>query len=107
MERERIDLDLGSGHRLIFIRWAPDRILNPQYDHVSDVEKWGAVIEHTAPDGKLCEGCITFDGPVQREVEDKTPKWTVESWEPLTVSPSLLCVCGDHGFIRNGKWVPA
>jgi hypothetical protein len=26
----------------------------------------------------------------------------------LTLSPSLLCMrCGDHGFIRNGKWVKA
>ena len=34
------------------------------------------------------------------------PYDTVE-WEPLTISPSVLCQCGDHGFIRNGKWVVA
>lgn len=34
--------------------------------------------------------------------------WTLVSWEPLTIAPSVLCVtCGDHGFIRDGKWVPA
>ena len=36
------------------------------------------------------------------------PTWHVEQWEPLTLSPSLLCcVCGDHGFVREGRWVPA
>ena len=29
------------------------------------------------------------------------------AYDPLTVAPSLLCACGDHGFIRDGKWVPA
>lgn len=34
--------------------------------------------------------------------------WEVISVEPLTLSPSLLCrACGSHGFIRDGKWVPA
>lgn len=36
--------------------------------------------------------------------------WQVEDWNPetFTVSPSLLCRhCGDHGFIRNGRWEPA
>ena len=29
--------------------------------------------------------------------------------DPLTISPSLLCPqkCGTHGFIIDGKWVPA
>lgn len=33
--------------------------------------------------------------------------WTLESRDPLTISPSLACSCGDHGFIRGGQWVPA
>jgi hypothetical protein len=34
--------------------------------------------------------------------------WTLESEDPLTLSPSLLCmVCQHHGFIQAGKWVPA
>ena len=34
--------------------------------------------------------------------------WTVESTEPLTVSPSILCgLCGTHGFWRDGRWVAA
>ena len=36
------------------------------------------------------------------------PMWTLESKEPVTVSPSLLCrSCGQHGFIRGGKWIGA
>lgn len=34
--------------------------------------------------------------------------WRLHSEQPLTLSPSLPCpVCGHHGFIRDGKWVPA
>lgn len=30
------------------------------------------------------------------------------SVEPLTISPSILCVdCGLHGFIRDGRWISA
>lgn len=34
--------------------------------------------------------------------------WELHSLDPLTLSPSLLCrACGSHGFVREGKWVPA
>lgn len=34
--------------------------------------------------------------------------WDLLSLDPLTLSPSLLCQrCGRHGFIRDGRWVPA
>lgn len=33
---------------------------------------------------------------------------TIEQRQPLTIAPSILCSdCGTHGFIRNGRWVPA
>jgi hypothetical protein len=107
-------LDLGHDHTLRFTSWAPDRALNPQYDGIPDVDRWGAIVSHpngpnpvAATSTGRCEGAITFDGPVQQQVEPNRPKWTVESWDPLTLSPRLLCGCGDHGFIRNGRWVPA
>jgi len=55
----------------------------------------------------LCGGFVFFDGP--NEVRrNGTPVWKVESMNPLTLSPSILCrTCGNHGFIREGKWVPA
>lgn len=61
-----------------------------------------------------CGGGVTFAG------HSFGTTWDVESYEPLTISPSLLCrahvrvngeatmtECGDHGFIRNGMWVKA
>jgi hypothetical protein len=36
------------------------------------------------------------------------PIWQVQAWEPMTLTPSLLCrTCGRHGFIRQGRWVEA
>lgn len=32
--------------------------------------------------------------------------WAVESFEPMTLSPSIQCSCGDHGYIRGGLWLP-
>lgn len=102
-------VDIGHDHAIEYSGWAPDRALNPQYAGVPDVEKYGLIDYHNRADnGKPCSGYVTFDGDVQRQVDPTSPKWTVESWEPLTLSPSLLCrACGDHGFIRGGKWVPA
>lgn len=100
-------LDLGHDHVLRFSCWRPDRELNPQYEGVPDVDGFGATITHRKPNGEGCIGSITFEGAVQNRLEPDRPKWRVESWRPLTVTPSLLCQCGDHGFITEGKWVPA
>lgn len=108
---EPFDIDLGDGHWLKFFAWEPDRSIQSnaeRYAGVPDVEKWGASVPHQKADGSMCAGFVTFDGEVQRQVHPGAPKWTVESWEPLTLSPSLLCrACGDHGFVRGGRWVRA
>lgn len=106
-------IDLGHGHSLEFYGWHPDRELNPQYDGIEDVDRFSAAIEHPAgPKGGVradgtCVGQVTFDSPTSQKISPHAPKWTVESWEPLTISPSVLCACGDHGFIRDGQWMPA
>lgn len=46
---------------------------------------------------------ILFDIPENAHVP-ADGKWQVENIDPLTLSPSLLCPCGQHGFIRNGRW---
>jgi len=105
------EIDLGSQHWIRIAVWDPDLDLNPQYAHlVSQLPaKTSGIIRHALPGiegGPFCEGAITFDTPTAREVF-KGPFWQVESWDPLTLSPSILCSCGDHGYIRESRWVPA
>lgn len=105
------DLDLGEGHTLAWSDWNPDLELNPQFAHLADhlPARFTALIFHTAPDGSPCSSAATLDTEIARLAgfADRS-LWQVESMEPLTLSPSLLCGrCGDHGFIRGGTWVPA
>lgn len=54
-----------------------------------------------------CSGHPGFD-EVPCGIPIRDGGWTVTCWEPLTVTPSLLCRdCGTHGFITAGAWVPA
>lgn len=101
-------LDLGYGHAIRLTDWNPDLSLNPNLAHLSGQlpARVAAIVTHKLPGGGDCEGAITFDTPIAR-AHFSGPYWTVESWDPLTLSPSLLCHCGDHGFIRAGRWVPA
>jgi hypothetical protein len=87
-------MDIGDSHALVLV--TPEGQSEPA----------GAEVYHLTPDGKPCCGWIMFDVPA---TADHPPdrKWQVESWEPLTLSPSLACGCGDHGFVRDGRWVRA
>jgi hypothetical protein len=106
--RKEHDLDLGDNHWLSFTIWKPNREINPQLAHLPDDDHIGGIISHLKPDGTLCEGSIWFEGPVTKEVFANHPRWTVTGpWEQMTCNPSFLCHCGDHGFIRDGKWVRA
>jgi hypothetical protein len=101
-------LDLGSGHRLEYTTWDPDLDLNPELREIADQlpARVCAIISHDLPGGGSCEGMITFDSSLAR-AHFSGPYWTVVSWDPLTLSPSLKCHCGDHGHIQNGRWVAA
>ncbi len=100
-------IDIGDDHQIKFFCWAPDRTLNPQYAGMPDIEKAGCMIWHKNPkDGSQCCGAINFES--MRALVPDRAIWQVQSLDPLTVSPSVLCMrCGDHGFIRNGRWVKA
>ena len=97
-------IDIGHGHKIWFTGWHPDRELNPQYAHIPDIERIGVLIDT----GNGCKSSALFDLPGVQELMPGRAVWEVESWDPLTLFPSLLCrLCGDHGFIQNGRWVPA
>lgn len=88
------DLDLGDDHQL---HWT---VLSDSDAH------HGAILRHKKADGDWCYGSISFDTPEAREhLKSQVAYWKVESMEPLSLFPSILCSCGDHGFIRKGKWV--
>lgn len=90
------ETDIGSG---VFI----ERTVN------KDGEWVGLIRRHPKAGGGTCASAVAFDTPASRAVHGPTVALhVVESWDPLTLSPSLLCrSCGHHGFIRQGKWVPA
>ncbi len=91
-------IDIGEGHSIEFLEYKDDK-------------RAGLSDYHVKPDGSPCGGFVSFRGGAWSKEFEGNPdhqSWEVASWEPLTISPSLLCrVCGDHGFIRDGKWVKA
>lgn len=71
-----------------------------------DGELAGLIVSHTHEDGKICSGHVAFDVPANATYE--RPKWSVLSYEPLTLDPSIQdSSCSLHGHIREGKWTPA
>lgn len=87
-------IDIGQGHRITFVEWGGE---------VCAINDW-----HLKPDGNWCRGFVDFKGSRWAAQFGANTGWDVLQREPLTLSPSLLCrVCGDHGFIRDGRWVKA
>lgn len=87
-----LELEGGEGLRLLF-------------SERQDADDYcGAIFEHPSASTETgeCSGAIFFRGQGAGH-----PEWNVESEQPLTLSPSLLCHCGYHGFIQQGRWVPA
>lgn len=71
-------------------------------------DNWVAIIEyHLEITGRICAGFVPFN--LKSEIfAPRSAKWDVHSYDPLTLTPSLLCkVCGSHGFITEGRWVQA
>lgn len=99
MSDERDELDLGDGHRIVFAMYGVDRrvggtVMHPPVEGKCNGQGWVAFADRAW--AKNFAGSPTFQA------------WTVESEEPLTLSPSIVCrACGDHGHIRDGKWVKA
>jgi hypothetical protein len=90
-------IDIGEGHWIKFAHYKGEVAAINDY--------------HLKADGTLCAGFISFRGRTWSKQFESNPAhqaWDVVCDEPLTLSPSLLCrACGDHGFIRAGRWVRA
>lgn len=96
----KFDLDLGDGH---WLQWFTDQTGTVV----------GCLIWHTWPPGHaayvrpgrwtdLCCCSSHFAG----YAHPGEHVWQVSGGlgEHITLSPSILCGCGDHGFVNNGKW---
>lgn len=99
MDAERDELDLGDEHRIVFAEYGGEK-------------RVGGNVMHPPVEGKCSgNGWVAFAGRAWARKFSGTgdfQSWQVESEEPLTLSPSILCRgCGDHGHIRDGKWVKA
>lgn len=100
----RAVVDLGMGHTMRFTTWAPDRVLNPQYADLPDMDPVGGI--HTCRHGN--QGSILFRSEVIDKVYPNHPVWELVSLDPLHLEPSIVVHrCGCHGFIRDGKWADA
>lgn len=86
-------IDLGHN---VFADW---------YSCAAHGEQAGLLIGFHGPDfnGPNCVGSVRFCAC------GTGPRWTLEATDPITVAPSINCR-GEHqhhGFIREGKWIPA
>lgn len=85
-------LDLGHGHKLHRV--------------VQNGEPWGFVDYHQRkdqPELACTGGSVPLTGMASGDTWDQTGEWPA-----ITLTPSLLCTqCGEHGFVREGQWVPS
>lgn len=90
-----LEHDIGHGVRIV-------------YTSVGTHRPGGLIEYHRTPEGRECGGSVLFDLDGIRHAFPDRPVWTVESLDPLTLAPSILCRrCGHHGWIRLGRWEPA
>ncbi len=98
---ERNWVDIGHGHEISLVRHGDGVLVGLWLRHDCSKCPWHG------KESETCTGTGTFIPlhPRTKSVEI----WTVVKEEPLTIHPSIryLAECGDHGFIRGGKWVPA
>jgi hypothetical protein len=95
--------DLGDGHSFV---WMID----------ADGEPFGLIEHHPAgpdasPGSLYCGGYIAWRRPADDSriaVKHQLVAGGRGEEAVLTVAPSLQCrSCPSHGFITNGRWVPA
>lgn len=69
-----------------------------------DEKRIGVMLWYDAcPVHEDCRGSIPFEG-----YPNRTTFWQLVQEDPLTLTPSVLQrPCGFHGWITDGRWVPA
>ena len=95
-QKKEHDLDLGDGH---WIDWT-------SYHG----QRCGGIITHTTTKNEagLCSGSFWTDSRYHIDCGKQGPVWKMAGTdEKPTFTPSFLCACGDHGFVRDGKWIRA
>jgi hypothetical protein len=93
---ERFDVDLGDGH---WIEWTTYK----------DV-RCGGIITHRSDKTETgyCSGAFWIDSRYNEDCGTQHAIWQMTgTFECPTLSPSFLCHCGDHGWVRDGKWIQA
>lgn len=88
---------LDDDHAITWSRWP------------GESEPHGGILWHRKGDATWCGGSWYLRQPRYngKTFKEPVPIWTMESKEPLTLSPSFLCHCKHHGWIRAGVWVSA
>ncbi len=98
-----LPFDLGDGeHRWSWVlRGAPSRGELPEgvANYVPTVRD---ILWLHACRGRPVVGWLDVTSGTRHRLANDDP-------EHLTVEPSVVCPsgCGDHGFVRDGRWVPA
>ena len=83
-------IDLGGGHR------------------IQVTKDWTSFVEEHRDLRDPSRSCAGSGGIEGGPIAEPGRSWKLKSREPLTLTPSIQCtVCGNHGFVTDGKWVPA
>lgn len=99
--------DIGSGVRISYYSWKPDRALNPHYANLPDADKAGIFVYHLHAQDDLCVSTAPFRIMQNEAIEPNRSMWDLHSLFPLHLEPSILQMrCGMHGHIREGRWQP-
>lgn len=67
----------------------------------------GLAMWHRTEGGWCTAGLYFANTPRPDGRTENSRGHTLEQLDPLHVEASLLCDCGHHGFIRDGRWIPA
>lgn len=84
--------------------WCIRQTVHGDDDHLA-----GFIVAHDVPEGgQRCEGAVTVDEHFRAERAVWTIQGSIKDGD-LTLSPSIQCTVHPpaHGYIRQGKWVPA